>query len=217
MVFLSIGLVGNCLRFPVKDANPIPKKYFDLEKLGEISTIPLSDLRHLELHAKEFRSKDLEKLPSLPNLEFLSLGGTEIDSLQRFNSKDFPKLATLYLEDTPVTNSTFQTWIHPPQITKLFINRTKVTSLDWVEKFPKLRHLNIEHTDISDISPLEKNKYLIKLWMGWTNVQDILPLKNNTYLSYIGLDLLLIPQEQLDEIRKINPYVKFVNFSPIMP
>jgi len=172
-----------------------------------------NEIRHLELHDSGFSDADLIRLPPMQNLEFLSLGSTNIRSLEYLDKSRYPKLFTLYLENTPITDRSLEEWKNPPVITKLFLSGTNITHLKWISKFPKLRHLNIERTNISSLEGLENCHDLINLWMGRTKVGDLTPLFHKKNLVYVSVDNLWIRRRHLKEFRRSNPYVKIVYFT----
>jgi hypothetical protein len=211
-----ILITFGCLKFPIPPKTAIGTDDFPIEELSRRTGKPLDEIRSLEFHSSDFGDSDLEKLPGLPSLEFLSLGGTGVKNLATLSSDKFPKLATIYLEDTKVTDDSFHNWDNPPlRITKLFLNRTKITNLNWSYKFPKLRRLNIEQTDVKNLEPLKANPDLIHIWMGRTQIRDLSPIRELKNLEYIGIDNLWISKENIRKFKERRPYTKIVQYTEI--
>ncbi|WCL47558.1 hypothetical protein [Leptospira sp. GIMC2001] len=183
-------------------------EYFDLELL--IMNPERNKIQILELHAKEFNNKDLEKLPSLPELSILSIRGTQISELKSLSITKFPKLATILANETNLDDAGILNWQNPPVLTKLNFANTKIQNPTWLALFPKLRNLNIENTGVASINEIINCPDLVNLWLADTSVVSIKPLYSLQNLNYVSIDSLPIPDEELKEFRKELPYAKLV-------
>lgn len=130
--------------------------------------------------------------------------------MSRFNRRDYPKLRVLYLQETPVDDKSFRDWEDPPVLSELVVRKTRIRSLAWAKKFPKLRHLNLEETQVSDLEPLRNHRDIVTLYMGRTEVRDLAPIEDWENLEYLGVDYLFLSKKQIQDYRKKNPYTKVV-------
>lgn len=205
----SVFFLISCYKYNQPDSINL-KGYFRIEEVPIRMGMPWEEIRHLEFHNSSFSEFDFNQLPPMPKLEFLSLGGTSVQTLNFINSKKYPYLISLYLEDTPIQDSSLLNWTDPPTITTLVLRNTKIQTLGWAYKFPKLHDLNIEETKVTSLKGLENCLELRNLWIGWTKIKSLKEIKGQENLYRVGIDNLWIPSHELKEFQKSNPYTKIV-------
>lgn len=202
-----------CKTYNVPADKKLGMEYFPLKLIYEIQT--RENLSFLELHAPEFKNSDIEELPPMPELEILSISRSNISYLKHFTKSKYPNLATVYANQTFISNADLEDWRDAPNLDKLFLNNTKITDLTWTQNFPRIRRLSLEDNEIEDLSMLALQKNLVELWIGGTKIKSIEPLNGMNSLNYIGIDGLDIPEEEIRKFQKSMPYVKIVRRSPI--
>lgn len=129
-----------------------------------LSGNPISDISALEgntqLTSLTISRTQVEKLPSIPNLEILELAGNK--KLSDFSQLDiYKKLWGLDLSDTRI-----EALPSMPNLTALFLSNTEIIDISILENNRNLQRLRIDHTNIEDFSPLSGVDSLTYLRIG---------------------------------------------------
>ncbi|PJZ70629.1 hypothetical protein CH373_06705 [Leptospira perolatii] len=171
-------------------------------KLSELSHFP--NLEILELSSSEIES--IDALPELPKLRFINLNHTNVKRFEVLEK--FPKLDSLILNGTQVDDSDLALFHSWNRLTRLELNDTKVTNLNFLVPGCSLRRLHLRHTKIEDISPVSNCVFLKELYLGGTLVQDLKPLASVSGLYHLQLDGTNVSNEEIASLRKQLPYLK---------
>lgn len=166
----------------------------DLEELsvGEIKTkklsyAPIADLKKLRRLYVTGTKKDMDKIAELPELQYLSLHGVTLDSLEIF--LPLHKLTELHISLGGIRN-----YEHLPQIGKI-----EKLGLTWIRELPE-----------ENLLPIAKMKFLKSLEVNrLPHIKSIQWLQNSKSLNELILDELkglesLKGIENIDNLQKIT-------------
>ncbi len=186
---------------------PIHSKWIGFEDDFEVDFKQLSQFSKLEsLEITCPCIRDLDPLPDLPHLKYLNIAGTKIKSLkplQKLKSIDVLHLSGTEIESLQeISNLKKMIWLR--------LDKTKIKDLQFVKLFPELRRLDVRYTNVSDLSPISSAKKLNELRISHTQINSLEKIKGLTQLVYVEIENLNIPEEQVMELKLINPYIKII-------
>jgi beta-lactamase regulating signal transducer with metallopeptidase domain/Leucine-rich repeat (LRR) protein len=118
----------------------------------QLSSLPLGNLKHLDLRDTAITDKGLERLRSLQSLEQLFLARTAVTSRGMNAVGQLPNLLELDLSETAVDDSGAAQISSLPKLTRLRMNKTPVTDvgLEQLGELTHLQQLELRETNVTD-------------------------------------------------------------------
>jgi hypothetical protein len=136
-----------------------------------------------ELTCEEGTTLAFESLRQLPNLRFLVMDSTALESLDGLER--YPLLAQLSAAGTAV--SRLEVCRALPNLLDLDFSDTKVSDLSPIRDHEFASALDVSGTKVADIGPLAGWHHLNRLNVARTAVRDVSTLANHRYLEELDL------------------------------
>lgn len=145
----------------------------------------LTNLKSLKL---KISSKDLIKLPSLPNLESLSNSLYDFEYFNWDFLSKFKNIKQLDLSKNFSLHSISSTILSQLEdLESLSIEMTGISNISELDCLSKLKELNVGRNNISDISGLKSFIHLEKLILQGNSIGDVSILQHLPNLTYLDL------------------------------
>ncbi len=199
-------LIAEVIESGAKDLN------FSKPKFRAMPIIPpgIAEARNVErVNLGETAIKSLENLETiLPNLDYLNLSWTEIDSIEALRGSK--RLSTFFAASTKIYD------LDPIRghdgMRSLDLRNSLVSDLSPIDLFGQLRFLTLTNAPISEIGPLSGKTNLSRCYLGGTRVTDLRPILQSRMLvdkpEFDGLLFDNTPacsaDEEIDRISKIE-------------
>ncbi|WP_452602862.1 leucine-rich repeat domain-containing protein [Pontimicrobium sp. MEBiC06410] len=206
----------------------IPKSQYQLNNLGQIVYLKLSDIGLYTIdalsHLKSLKEllvvgnliSDITPLKNLSNLEVLDLSYNKITNLESISG--LKKLTYFHARDNQIQD------IEPLEnlkfLNNLSLSRNKIRNLNPLENLIKLNHLFLGNNQIQDIKPLKNLNQLSVLELDSNYIMSIEPLKNLIKLRQLTLgDNKIYNIEALNNLHELNilsiPFNQISNIFPL--
>ena len=91
------------------------------------------------------------------------------------------------------------------QLQLINLKGTPVTDLSPLTSLPALTVLWLPFSKVTDLTPLAKITSLVQLGLAGTDVTDLAPIASLKNLTLLDVSSTLVPEAQLDEIRRALP------------
>lgn len=166
------------------------KSKFDKDKiypsdLANITGITIAADRVLEFSGKGFEEKSII-LYGFTEYEYDGVRYEEYGTMTMLDDlKNFPKLSSVRVYLQP--NIDFNTIPNRGNIYNLGLNQNKISKLDFLEGYTKLKYLWLSSNELVDITGVENVKTVTNINFNSNDIEDISLLSNLTDLKYIDL------------------------------
>ncbi|MEP6064541.1 MAG: hypothetical protein ABJ246_01790 [Paracoccaceae bacterium] len=194
----SLTLVDTPIATPSDLSNLSKLQSLVLANTGitDLSVIADLDLTRLTLRGEGLR--DLSPLGKMKTLEFLTLGGSEITSLDGLDLGG--NLRMLSAENSGLQD--ISGLANAINVRDVALKGSQITNVDGLENLAQLERLDVRETPLKDISGLGEHPKLKQLWLSDTMVEDLSPLSGLSNLKEMSLSR--IPAKDLSVLAELD-------------
>ncbi|MEO9516328.1 MAG: leucine-rich repeat domain-containing protein [Paracoccaceae bacterium] len=194
----SLTLVNTPIANPSDLSNLSKLQSLVLANTGitDLSVIADLDLTRLVLRGDGLR--DLSPLGKMKTLEFLTLSGSEITSLDGLDLGG--NLRMLSAENSALQD--ISGLANAINVKDVNLKGSQITNVDGLENLAQLETLDVRETPLKDISGLGEHPKLKQLWLSDTKVEDLSPLSGLGNLKEMSLSRM--PAKDLSVLAELD-------------